>query len=121
MSTSRRFLVQTEDGRRVAEIHYRSGMFFRMKGLLGRTQLVSGEGIWLKPCNSIHMFFMKFPIDVVFLDGAHKIVRLYPELRPWAISPVIFSAVSVVELASGEVGRHGLAVGQKLLFEPVSF
>ncbi|TML60208.1 MAG: DUF192 domain-containing protein, partial [Actinobacteria bacterium] len=54
-----------------------------MKGLLGRTSLPDGEGLLLKPCGSVHTFFMRFPIDVVFLDRELSVVAVSAEVAPW--------------------------------------
>jgi uncharacterized membrane protein (UPF0127 family) len=90
----------------------------RMKGLLGRAELTRGEGILLRPASSIHMFFMRFPIDAVFLDADLRVVRVVPELRPWRVASAR-GARSVLELAAGEAGRRGVREGaQLLLVEP---
>src|SRR3954463_16436586 len=58
----------------------------RMKGLLGRRELPAGDGIWIRPTNSIHMLFMRFAIDAVFLDRDDVVVRIVPSLRPWRMA-----------------------------------
>lgn len=95
---------------------YGAGAWFRMKGLLGRNGLDEGEAIWIRPCNSIHMFFMKFAIDAVFLDKENRIVRLYEPIRPWAATPIIWAAHSVVEMRAGDASRYGLQKGKRLSF-----
>jgi uncharacterized membrane protein (UPF0127 family) len=55
----------------------------RMRGLLGRDELPRGEGILLRPAGSIHTFFMRFPIDAVFIDGAGTVVGVERNMRPW--------------------------------------
>ena len=60
-----------------------TGMWDRMKGLLGRDGLPVGEGLLITPCNSIHMFFMRFPIDALFLDAQGTVVKLFAALPPW--------------------------------------
>jgi len=86
----------------------------RMRGLLGRASLPAGEGILLRPAGSIHTFFMRFPIDVVFLDGEDVVVGIEPELAPWRTAGRR-GAKKVVELASGECGRRGVELGDRLL------
>ncbi|HLD40830.1 MAG TPA: DUF192 domain-containing protein, partial [Candidatus Omnitrophota bacterium] len=61
-------------------------LFSRMRGLLGRKSLNLQEGLILRPCNSIHTFFMRFPIDVVFLDRYDLIIKVYHSLSPWRLS-----------------------------------
>ena len=72
----------------------------RMKGLLGRRELPSGEGILLKPAASVHMAFMRFPIDAVFLDRDLVVVRVARDLRPWRVASRR-GARAVLELAAG--------------------
>jgi uncharacterized membrane protein (UPF0127 family) len=97
------------------------GLFFRMKGLLGRREpLPQGEGIWLNPCNSIHMFFMQFPIDVMFLSDRFEVVLLYENFKQWRVSPIVWKAKSVVEMRVGEIQRCGFKVGDILNPIPLS-
>jgi hypothetical protein len=84
-----------------------------MKGLLGRSALPSGEGIWLKPASSVHMAFMRFAIDAVFLDGDDRVVKIAAELRPWRLAGSR-GAKSVIELPAGEAQRRGLKAGDRL-------
>jgi uncharacterized protein len=86
----------------------------RMRGLLGRRELPSGEGILLKPASSVHMAFMRFPIDAVFLDRDLRVVKVAPDLRPWRAAGRR-GAKSVLELPAGEAGRRGLSVGDRLI------
>ena len=73
----------------------------RNKGLLGRKLLNPGEGLWIVPCESVHTFFMQFPIDLVYLDREHYIRKLRSGVPPWRLSACL-SAHSVVEFS----GRH---------------
>ena len=84
-----------------------------MKGLLGRKSLDAGEGLLIRPASSIHMFFMRFPIDAVFLDGDLAVRKVHAELKPWRVA-FARGAKSVVELASGEAALRGLAPGLRL-------
>jgi uncharacterized membrane protein (UPF0127 family) len=85
----------------------------RMRGLLGRRDLPSGEGIWLKPASSVHMAFMRFAIDAVFLDDEMHVVKIAENLRPWRLAGSR-GAKSVIELPSGEARRRGLTTGDRL-------
>ncbi|MBI4371555.1 MAG: DUF192 domain-containing protein [Elusimicrobia bacterium] len=89
----------------------------RSKGLLGRESLEDGEGLWLVPCPMIHTFFMKFPIDAIFLDKHLRVARVVENLRPWRLSPWVLSARSVLELRGGSL-RGGVAVGDRLEMRP---
>jgi uncharacterized membrane protein (UPF0127 family) len=86
----------------------------RMKGLLGRRELPSGEGILLRPASSVHMAFMRFPIDAVFLDGELRVVKVAADLRPWRAAGSR-GAKAVLEVPAGEAGRRGLSVGDRLV------
>lgn len=85
----------------------------RTRGLLGRPSPQEGEGLSITPCNSIHMFFMRYAIDVVFLDGRGVVLRLCPQVRPWRLRSC-WRAAEVVELAAGEIERLGLNIGDRL-------
>ena len=86
----------------------------RMKGLLGRRDLPSGEGILLKPASSVHMAFMRFAIDAVFLDRDLRVVKIARDLKPWRAAGSR-GAKAVLEIPAGEAGRRGLAVGDRLI------
>lgn len=89
----------------------------RLKGLLGRTEFKPGEGLIIKPCDSIHTFFMHFPIDVVFIDKQNKIIKIYPLLKPWRLSSLFFSAVSCIELPSGILTKTNTQEGDYIMCE----
>ena len=86
----------------------------RMRGLLGRRELRSGEGILLKPASSVHMAFMRFAIDAVFLDKEMRVVKVADDLRPWRATGSR-GAKSVLEIPAGEAARRGLTVGDRLV------
>jgi len=94
------------DRLRVAHTHWT-----RLRGLLGTRSLPQGDGLWIKPCRQVHMFWMRYAIDVVFLDDDYHVVGLAADLRPWRISPLVKTATSVIELPAGTIARTGLAVG----------
>jgi uncharacterized protein len=106
--------VTREDGAVVCErCVVAHSVLRRMKGLLGRRDLPAGEGIHLRPASSVHMFFMRFPIDVVFLDRDLRVVDVRENLRPWRVA-ARRGAKSALELAAGEAERRGLRVGDRL-------
>jgi uncharacterized protein len=84
-----------------------------MKGLLGRRELPSGQGILLKPASSVHMAFMRFPIDAVFLDRDLRVVKIAADLQPWRVAGSR-GAKAVLEIPAGEAARRGLTVGDRL-------
>jgi uncharacterized protein len=85
----------------------------RMRGLLGRDGLASGEGLLLRPASAVHTYFMRFPIDVVFLDRALVVVGISDSVDPWRATSQR-GAKAVLELPAGESARRGLAVGDRL-------
>jgi uncharacterized protein len=91
----------------------------RMRGLLGRDSLEPGGGMLINPSPSVHMFFMRFPIDVVFLDRSRTIVKIVHELRPWRTAGAR-KAVAALELPAGTAARCGLREGDTLTLEPLS-
>jgi len=88
-------------------------MLRRARGLLGRAELPPGEGILLRPASSIHMFFMRFAIDAVFLDRSLVVRKVVHRLRPWRMAFGLGSH-AVLELSAGEAARHGVARGERL-------
>jgi uncharacterized membrane protein (UPF0127 family) len=85
----------------------------RLRGLLGRSGLPSGEGILLRPASSIHTAFMRFAIDAVFLDRENRVVKIAAEVRPWRAA-ACRGARAVLELPAGEAERRGLRSGVSL-------
>ncbi|HEY3369007.1 MAG TPA: DUF192 domain-containing protein [Symbiobacteriaceae bacterium] len=87
----------------------------RLRGLMFRKELAPGEGLVIRPCNSVHSHFMRFPIDVLFLDRGGRVVHVMPAMRPWKQSPFVRGAVAVLELAAGAAGAT--APGDLLVME----
>ena len=88
----------------------------RAVGLLSRSELPEGTGMWLHPCRSIHTLGMRFPIDAVFVDRRRVVVRVYPRLQPWRVVPFVLRARGVVELPAG--AAQDVALGDELWFVP---
>lgn len=88
-------------------------MFARFRGLLGRSGLAPTEALWITPCNSIHMWFMRFPIDVVFLDSHLSVVRVHNDVKPWAMRRGGKHAHSVIELPAGRAAFFNIRVGDR--------
>jgi hypothetical protein len=109
--------LRVEDGNVCERCVVADRPFARMRGLLGRSDLPRGEGVILRPAGSVHTFFMRFAIDVVFLDANDVVVDVVHELRPWRAAGVK-GARSVVELAAGEAAARGIEPGSRLVVEP---
>lgn len=91
----------------------------RTVGLLGRSALEEGEGLWIERSPSIHMFFMRFQIDAVFVDAAGRVTKVVPNLKPWRVVWWAYGARDCLELAAGAAARSGIQVGDRLeLVEP---
>jgi uncharacterized protein len=90
----------------------------RRKGLLDRDGLAPGEGLWIVPCESVHTFFMRFPIDLVYVDRNKRVRKLRDNVMPWRLS-ACFSAQSVIELAAGAVRASRTQPGDELEFSKI--
>jgi uncharacterized membrane protein (UPF0127 family) len=91
----------------------------RNKGLLGRKGLSPGGGLWILPCESVHTFWMQFPIDLVYLDRKKRIKKLRSDVHPWRLSACL-SAYSILELPSGTIRNTQTEVGDTLEFSSAS-
>jgi uncharacterized membrane protein (UPF0127 family) len=90
--------------------------FGRMRGLLGRSGLDPGSGMLIDSAPSVHMFFMRFPIDVVFLDRDWKVLSVRHRLRPWRVAGAR-GAVAALELPAGAAAEARIAEGDVLALE----
>ena len=88
----------------------------RRTGLLKHKRLEPGDGLWIVPCESVHTFFMKFPIDLVYLDKRRKVRKVRHAIPAWRLSACL-TAHSVLELPAGTVERTGTLVGDELAVE----
>lgn len=83
----------------------------RIIGLLGRKGLSEGEALVIRPCSAIHTFFMRFPIDVIFLDRASRVVKIIQDMQPYRLSRWVLGAKEVIELPSGVIATTNTEVG----------
>jgi uncharacterized membrane protein (UPF0127 family) len=88
----------------------------RRRGLLGRDSLDPSSALVLTPCLAVHTAFMRFPIDIVFLDQDGFTVKLVADLQPWRMAAAA-RAHSVIELAAGTLRRHAIALGDRLYLQ----
>ncbi len=89
----------------------------RFKGLMGCKKLNKSEGLMLLSCNSIHTCFMKFPIDVVFLNMDHEVIALRKDVRPWRMVNFVKKAYITVEMAEGTIEHKNIEVGDLLIMK----
>jgi uncharacterized protein len=94
-------------------------MWTRMKGLLGKRELASGEGMLIRPTSSIHTFFMRFPIDAVFLSRDGEVLKVKANVGAWR-ARFCRGAHSVLELPAGEAARREIAPGDQLEFRKLA-
>jgi uncharacterized membrane protein (UPF0127 family) len=100
-----------------ARVQRADRLWDRLVGLLGRRSLDQGEGLWIEPCNSVHMFGMRFAIDVVFVDASSRVVAVVDTLRPWRMTLPVPGARSALELPAGAAARSGTVAGDLLTME----
>jgi uncharacterized membrane protein (UPF0127 family) len=91
----------------------------RRTGLLNHERLEPGHGLWIVPCESVHTFFMKFAIDLVYVDRKHTVRKVRSAVPPWRLSACL-SAHSILELPAGTAQRTGTQPGDELVFEKLA-
>jgi len=90
----------------------------RNKGLLGRDSLPADQALWILQCSSVHTFFMRFKIDLVFLNSKMVVTRIAKRVPPGRLVLNFFSAASVIELSEGFLDKQPIRVGEKLHVDP---
>ncbi len=120
--TSLRALNQTRATVLCENLEEAGGMSGKSRGLLGRAGLAADAGMLfdagrLEPFMCMHMLFMRFAIDVVFLDRAGKVIRINHNLRPWRFSTIVWGAHRALELPAGGAARSRTEVGDQIMFE----
>lgn len=91
--------------------------FKRMKGLLGKKELKKGQALVLKPCNSIHTFFMRFPIDVLFVDKDNRVIEAISKVQPFRLTYIYFNAALAIELPTATIQSSSTSKGDSILLE----
>lgn len=89
----------------------------KLKGLMGRKKLNKSEGLMLLSCNSIHTCFMRFPIDVVFLNMDHEVIAMKEGVKPWRMVNFVKKAYITVEMAEGTIVYKKVEVGDLLILK----
>jgi uncharacterized membrane protein (UPF0127 family) len=92
----------------------------RLRGLLGRDSLATGEGLVIVPCSSVHMLGMRFPLDVLHLDKSGTVLRALPNLKPGKLGPMVWRSHMAVELPAGTIEASGTVAGDRVALEPVA-
>lgn len=89
----------------------------RLRGLIGREPLAPGEGLVIVPCKGVHMWFMRFPIDVIYVGEGDRVVDVDENLQPWAIGRPRRESRYVIEVPAGMVAATGTRPGDRLVLE----
>ena len=108
---------ETENFLKQIEILTADSFLTRFKGLMLQKKLPAATGLLLAPCNSVHMCFMRFSIDVVYLDKEYRIIKVVSRLRPWIGVSMCRKACAVLEMTAGEAERCCCTVGKRLTKE----
>lgn len=118
MSSAVTSIFRESDGTVVAtSVETADGFVSRLIGLIGRTTFGDNEALIIRPCNNVHCFFMRIPIDVIFCDRENRILRIISAMKPWRVSPLVPRSRYVVELAAGRARALSLNEGDVLRFE----
>jgi uncharacterized protein len=90
----------------------------RRVGLLKHSKLEEGTGLWIVPCEAVHTFFMKFALDLIYLDRKHCVRAIARGVAPWRFS-MCLPAHSILELPTGTIDRTGTQKGDQLILTPI--
>ena len=98
--------------------HVREARTFsrRLVGWMGKGHVRTGEGLRIIPCNGVHTFFMRVPIDVLILDEKVRVLKVISKLKPWRVTALFAKGKSVLELAAGAAESSGTREGDILRF-----
>jgi uncharacterized membrane protein (UPF0127 family) len=105
-----------------ARLEAAGGLRGQSRGLLGRDGLAADAGMLFRsslPLMWMHMMFMRFPIDIVFLNSENKVIRICHDLHPWRLSPIVFGARTALELAAGAAAVSSTAIGDSIEFAAI--
>ena len=121
MQNIKLYIEGAPQGAPFLKIKIADSFFSRLAGLMFQKKLPQATGLLLAPCNSVHMCFMRFAIDVVYLDKEYEIIKVVKNIRPWVGLSMCSKAWATLELASGEADRCRLEAGKKLrMDQPLS-
>ena len=112
-----RVFNQTRNVPLLSQARVAATFWLRLRGLLGVSALPKDEGLILVGEKSIHTFFMKFPIDVLYVDKNYKVIRADPNMMPYRLGPFVSQSAYVVEMPVGTIANTVTKVGDQLNFE----
>jgi len=111
-------IINTQRGIVLAKhVKLANNPFTRMKGLMGVKRLESQEALFIYPCQQIHTFFMRFPIDCLFIDYNYIVIKALRNIQPWKVSEKVPNAWGVIELSSGIIEHTNTQVNDVLTME----
>lgn len=96
------------------KVFYAENFFQRLIGLIGTKYLDKATGLLITPCSSVHTCFMRYPIDVIFLDEDNKILHIMHSIKPYRFSPIVKRAKKVLELPAGTCISTGTAINDQV-------
>lgn len=107
MERNKLYKLKTQNGDVICNnMMVASDLYLRLKGLMFSEELPGCDGFLIKPCNSIHTFFMRYSLDLVFLDNNFKIVKVFYDLSPWRMTWVYFRSHQVLEMKAGTLKKN---------------
>jgi uncharacterized membrane protein (UPF0127 family) len=110
-------IINRTKGTTIADAARRAANFLaRGRGLMLAPPLPEGGGLVLEPCNSIHMFFMRYPLDILFLNKEGAVVFMYKGIKPWRVGRVVRGARMAVELPVGTIEESKTELGDQISF-----
>jgi uncharacterized membrane protein (UPF0127 family) len=98
-----------------------TGYIDRLRGLLGTKQLSAGDGLYIAPCQSIHMLWMTYAIDAIFLNKSGVVIGFEKSIKPWHLSGFYIKAYGCLELPEGTIEQSETVIGDQLIFKEVLF
>ena len=107
--------IKNSDGEKFFQVEIADTFTKRFLGLMGRKKISGGRGLLIEPCNSIHMFFMRFAIDAVYIDENFIVKKIVKNLPAWIGFSICIGARAVIEFAAGEADRLNIRVGSKII------
>ena len=100
----------------LTRVRIASSFFEKLTGFIFKKEPASNEGLLFEDCSSIHTFWMRFPLDIVFLDSNNRILRIFSDLKPFRFTPLVKNSKKVLELKAGLSVELGLEAGYYLKF-----
>ena len=101
------------------EVRFANTMLYRMIGLIGKKSLKDKEALFIYPCQQIHTFFMRFPIDCLFINKNYEVIETLEDFKPWKVSKKITDALGVIELPQGTIKRTNTQKRDLLTIEKI--